>query len=152
MYGFTGLGTNTYGSWRVPPTSGPLVEFPMITVDLSRTAGIIQPEPVVQNDFGYTIPFTLLDGDGNAVDLANAVLLMKVQSAQDPTDALVTMNGGMVIDGAAAGTCHYLAAQGDFPNPGTFLAQVVATWSSSEQLTWSGITIIVKPALPQSNN
>jgi len=58
----------------------------------------------------------------------------------------------MTVDNGPAGTCHYTVASGNFPNPGTFLAQVTGTWSSSEVLTWSGITIIVEPKLPKSNN
>jgi hypothetical protein len=152
MYGFTGLGANTYAARRYPPIFGPLVQFSMTTLQLSRTPGILQPKTVVQGDYGYTIPFTLLDASGNAVNLAGAVLSMRLQSAQDPSDTLDTLNGYFAIDSAAAGTCHYQVSSGDFPAPGTYLAQVVATWTSNEVLTWSGLTIIVEPSLPKTNN
>jgi hypothetical protein len=79
------------------------------------------------------------------------VLSINVQDSQDPSQA-VLFTGSMDVDSGSAGTCHYTVAQGNFPNPGTFLAQIVATWSSTEVLTWDGITIVVLPALPKSNN
>lgn len=113
---------------------------------------IIQPLQIVQNDFGYELPFTLQDGDGVAVNLTGASLVLKVQSAQDASESLVALGGSMAIDNATTGACHYTPASGDFPNPGKFVAAITATWSSSEALTWSGIQIIVIPALPVANN
>jgi len=112
---------------------------------------INQPQIVTQGDYGYELPFTLQDGNGDAVDLAGATLAFNVQDGQDPDGALL-FSGSMTIDDASSGTCHYTVASGNFPSPGTFVAQIVATWSSSEQLTWSGITIIVEPSLPRANN
>jgi len=112
---------------------------------------IIQPIQLIQSDFGYQIPFTLEDGNGNAVNLTGASLALKVQSAQNPTDTLITLNGSMAIDTAVAGTCHYSVATGDFPNPGTFLGQITATYGG-ETISWGGFQIIVLPALPKSIN
>ena len=112
---------------------------------------ILQPQIVGQNDYGYELPFTLQDGNGDAVNLTDASLSITVQDSQDPTGTAL-FTGSMTTDDATAGTCHYTVASGNFPNPGTFLAQVTATWSSTEVLTWSGITIIVEPKLPKSNN
>lgn len=113
---------------------------------------MIQPQLIVQNDYGYQIPFLLEDGNGNPVNLTSASLTLKVQSAQDPTDTDLTLSGSMTIDSATAGTCHYTVANGDFPNPGTFNTMVVAVWSSTETLSWIGPQLIVKPALPRVNN
>ncbi len=113
---------------------------------------MIQPQTVTQNDYGYAIPFTLLDGNGDPVDLATATLSFKVQAANDPTDTLLPITGTMVVDQAASGTCHYQVASGDFPNPGTFLTMVVATWTGAQTLSWTGPQLIVKPALPQVMN
>ena len=112
---------------------------------------MIQPLQIVQGNYGYQIPFTLQDGNGNAVNLTGAALTLKVQSAQDPTNTLITITGTMSIDSATLGTCHYTVANGDFPTPGTFLAEVVATYTG-EVLSWSGIQIIVLPTLPKSIN
>ena len=113
---------------------------------------MIQPQEVVQNDYGYQIPFTLLDGNGNPVNLTSATLTLKVQSAQDPSGTNLTLGGSMTIDGASAGTCHYTVAAGDFPNPGSFLTTVTAVWSGTEALTWIGPMLTVLPSLPQSMN
>ena len=112
---------------------------------------IIQPQTVTQNDYGYELPFTLEDGDGNPVDISAASLAIKVQDSQDPTQTNL-FSGDMTVDDGGAGICHYTVAQGNFPNPGIFLAQIVATWSGTETLTWSGLQIIVQPTLPKSIN
>ena len=112
---------------------------------------MIQPQEILQNDYGYQIPFTLEDGNGNAVNLSGASLVMKVQSAQDLTGTNLTLSGSMSIESATAGTCHYLVANGDFPSPGTFLTTVTATFTG-EVLTWIGPQLIVLPSLPKAIN
>jgi hypothetical protein len=112
---------------------------------------ILQPQIVGQGDYGYQLPFTLQDGNGNPVDISTASLVINVQDSQDATQT-VLFSGAMTVDNGPSGTCHYTVGSGNFPNPGTFLAQVVATWSSSEALTWSGIKIIVEPKLPKAIN
>jgi hypothetical protein len=112
---------------------------------------IIQPQTVGQGDYGYELPFTLEDGNGNPVDITSAVLVINVQDSQDPSQTDL-FSGSMTVDSGPAGTCHYTVAQGDFPTPGTFIAQITATWSSTQVLTWSGITIVVRPKVPQANN
>jgi hypothetical protein len=112
---------------------------------------ILQPQIVGQGDYGYELPFTLQDGNGNAVNLSGAALVINVQDSQDASDELL-FSGSMTVDNASAGTCHYTVAQSNFPSPGTFLAQITATWSETEQHTWTGIKIIVEPQLPKTNN
>jgi hypothetical protein len=124
----------------------------MTILQLPPAGGIVQAKTIVQNDYGYLIPFTLLDSNGDPVNLSLGTLSFKVQSAQDPDDALVSLNGFMVIDNAAAGTCHYEVASSDFPNPGTFLTMIVVSWPASETISWIGPQLVVKPALPQSMN
>jgi hypothetical protein len=112
---------------------------------------MIQPQIVTQGDYGYQLPFTLEDGSGNAVNLTGiSSLVITVQDSQDPTQTAL-FSGAMAVDSASSGTCHYLVASGNFPSPGTFLAQITATWST-EVLTWNGVKIIVEPSLPKSNN
>jgi hypothetical protein len=148
MYGYSGYATNTYASRRLS-IIGPIVNLAMRTLALG-IALLIQPFYAAQNAYGYQLPFTLEDGDEDPVDLTNAVLTLTVQDSQDPTQTTL-FSGSMSVDDAAAGECHYTVASGNFPNPGTFLAQVTATWPS-ESLTWPGVTIIVEPQLPKSNN
>jgi hypothetical protein len=112
---------------------------------------MVQPITITQNNYGYQIPFTLLDGSGNPVNLTSATLVLKVQSAQDSTDTLITLGGSISIDSATAGTCHYTVANGDFPNPGTFLGEIVVTLSAGP-VSFSGIQIVVQPTLPKTIN
>ncbi len=112
----------------------------------------IQPITVTQNDFGYQIPFTLEDGNGNAQNLTGATLSLLIQSTQDPNQALSPLSGSFVIDSAISGTCHYVPASTDFPNPGTFNVQVQANYVGTEVITWPTFQIIVSPVLPQANN
>ena len=112
---------------------------------------IIQPIQINQNDFGYQLgPWTLEDGNGNAQDLTGATVALNVQDSQDPSDALL-FSGSVSVDNATSGLVHYTVASGNFPRPGVFLAQVVASYSG-EQVSWPTFQIIVIPALPKSNN
>lgn len=112
---------------------------------------IIQPIEVNQGDYGYELgPWTLEDGNGDAQDLTGATLLLNVQDSQDPTDTLL-FSGTITVDTPAAGLVHYAVAQGNFPNPGTFLAQIVANYSG-EKVSWPTFKIIVLPSLPKSIN
>jgi hypothetical protein len=113
---------------------------------------ILQPQIVTQNDYGYELPFTLQDGNGNAVSLSGvSTLVFTVQDSQDP-NATALFAGDMTVDSATDGTCHYTVAAGNFSNPGTLLATITATWPASEVLTWTGIKIIVEPSLPKTIN
>jgi hypothetical protein len=149
LYGFSGYGTNAYASKRLALIP-PIVSMPMTVLRLLRSL-LIQPQILGQGDYGYELPFTLEDSNGNPVDISIASLTLNVQDGQDPTQTDL-ISSPMVVDNGAGGLCHYTVAEGDFPNPGTFRAQIVATWSPEIQLTWSGLTIIVRPKLPQSNN
>jgi hypothetical protein len=94
----------------------------------------------------------LEDGNGNAQDLTGATLKLLVQDSQDASKTLA-LNGSMVIDSPTGGICHYVPGSTDFPVPGTFLAQIQATYSGSGiVITWPTFQIVVNPVLPQSNN
>lgn len=149
MLGFHGYGTNAYASKRLALIP-PIVTMPTTVLRLSRTL-LTQPQIIGQGDYGFELPFMLQDSAGNPVDITLASLSLNVQDGQDPSQTDL-FSGPMSVDVGADGTCHYTVAQGNFPNTGVFLGQIVATWSSSVTLTWSGITIIVRPKLPQSNN
>ena len=112
---------------------------------------IIQPIEVNQSDYGYQLgPWTLEDGNGDAQNLTGASLVLNVQDSQDPTAALL-FSDAVSVDNATAGLVHYTVANGNFPTPGVFLAQIVATYST-EQVSWPAFQIIVLPTLPKSNN
>jgi hypothetical protein len=112
---------------------------------------MIQPIQINEGDYGYSLgPWTLQDGNGNAQDLTNATLVLNVQDSQDPSGALL-FSGAVTVDTANLGLAHYLVQNGNFPQPGTFIAQIVATYSG-EKISWPAFQIIVLPNLPRSNN
>lgn len=114
---------------------------------------LIQPYEIVQGNYGQQLDFVIVDGQGNVVNLTGAALNLKAQDANDPSQTDLTLNGNpMTVDNAEAGVCHYTAAIGDFPNPGTFLAQIDVTVSGVSLISVPGITIIVLPGLPRQNN
>jgi hypothetical protein len=109
---------------------------------------MINPIKVTQNDGGYPLPFALMDGNGNPLDLTNATgLAFKVQAAEDDTQTL-KFTGAMDKDVALSGTCHYTVAAGNFDAPGVFNAQIVVTFPGSVTISYSDIQIKVIPALP----
>ena len=74
--------------------------------------------------YGYELgPWTLEDGSGNAQNLTAASLVLNVQDSQDPSGALL-FTGSISIDNATEGLVHYTVANGNFPRPGVFLAQI----------------------------
>jgi len=174
MYGYSGYGTNAYGIG----TAGILRTVREIAMHIVQTATPLDTRSYSDSvPSRSTIPrqtdahsnydpstsdrrpgrlrlstaFTLQDGNGNAVDISAASLIINVQDSQDALQT-VLFSGAMTVDSGPSGTCHYTVASGIFPNPGTFLAQIVATWASSEVLTWPGIKIIVEPKLPRATN
>jgi hypothetical protein len=151
MYGFATYGTTEYASRPAFATLGPVVSTPTITLRLGNRTPFLQPLQIVQNDYGYEIPFVLQDSLGNPVNLSGARLVLEVQSAQDPTHTLVTLDGSITIDSASGGTCHYAVANGDFSNPGTLLAQPSLVYGN-ETLSWGGLQLIVMPTLPKTIN
>ena len=113
---------------------------------------IIQPFEVVQGNYGQQLNFVVVDGQGNIVNLTGATLTLKAQAANDPTQTDLTLAGSMSIDSATAGTCHYTVGNGDFSNPGIFLAQIDVSVPATSVVSIPGITIIVLPSLPNAIN
>jgi BppU N-terminal domain len=114
---------------------------------------LIQPFEILQGNYGQTLNFVVTDGQGNIVNLTGASLNFKVQAADDPDETDVNLGGNpMTIDNPTSGTCHYTVAQGDFPNPGKFLAQIDVTVADASLISATGITINVLPGLPKANN
>ena len=101
---------------------------------------------VVQNDAAYDLNFTLQDYAGNAVNLSGASISLKVQKENSNA---IKFTGSMSIVSAAAGTCKYTVAAGDFDEAGKFAAEIQVT-IGSQVLTWTGIIIKVLPELPKS--
>lgn len=113
---------------------------------------VIQPYEIIQGNYGQKLDFTIVDGEGNAVDLTGASIALKVQNSQDENQTLLTLNGSVSIDDAAAGKCHYTVGQDDFATPGKYLGELVISVSGVSSISAPGIVIIVYPTLPRTNN
>ena len=113
---------------------------------------MIEPQTIFQTNYGYSIPLTFVDGNGNPVNITGATLTFQVQSAQDPSGVLVPTSGSMVIDNAAEGLCHYVVASGDFLSAGEFITTITATWSTTEVLSSLGPLLLVQPSMPREIN
>lgn len=101
---------------------------------------------IYQNDKLYDINFTLKDANDTVVDLTSATLLFKAQKQDSDT---AKFSGSMSIVSAAAGTCKYTVADGDFDAAGIYYAEVEVTFSGGKVLTFGDITIDCRPQIPQ---
>lgn len=101
---------------------------------------------VIQSDFGFNWNFTLVDAQNVPVNLTGLSLLFKTQLL---SDSAVQSSAAMVIDSAAAGTCHYTVQQNDFIVAGQYDAQVKVMSGIVEVFGYNCINIMVKPSLPQ---
>lgn len=102
---------------------------------------------VVQNDKGYQINFTLVDSQNVAVNLSGASLAIEGQLISDYS---VTFSGNLTVTSAATGQCAYTVGATDFQVPGTYAAQITATFGSSEILTFTNIQFTIDAKLPLS--
>jgi hypothetical protein len=102
--------------------------------------------PVIKGDKAYEINFTLQDFNGVAVNLTGATLKLKVQK---PGAAALKFTGDMTIVSAAAGTCKYTVAEGNFDTAGAYDAEIEATFANGQVITYSDIVIKVKSDLPK---
>lgn len=101
---------------------------------------------LIKNDKSFDLSFTLQDYSGVAVNLTGATLKLK---AQKKGDAELAVNGTMTVDVAASGTCHYGVAVNDFDEAGIYNAEIEATYSSGQVITFTDIIIKVKSDLPE---
>ncbi len=100
---------------------------------------------VVQNDYGFDLYFELQDATGSDLDLSGATLMFRAQAESDYT---VQFQNSMVVVAASTGKCKYTVQATDFVIAGAWRAQVVVTYSPTEVLTFTGITVQVDPELP----
>ena len=102
---------------------------------------------ITKNDKVYDLEFTLQDASGTAIDLTGATLAFKVQKLGAAT---LAVNAAMVIDTAAAGTCHYQVKTGDFAAAGEYNAEIEITYPGGQISTFGEIYIYVEEELPQT--
>jgi hypothetical protein len=100
---------------------------------------------VVQNDYGYALPFTLQDSTGAALDLTNATSVHF--KAQLDASYPVQFNNAMVVTSASTGGCEYVVQSTDFVLPGIWNAQIVVSYAG-EVITFDGIQVTVSAEVP----
>lgn len=101
---------------------------------------------IIQGDFGFEWNFTLTDAQSVPVNLTTATaLFFDCQLDSDPT---VHFTGAMVVTGAATGDCKYIPGANDFKVPGMYTAQIKVNFSTSETVSFSGISVQVDPKIP----
>lgn len=103
---------------------------------------------VVQDNKLYDLNFTLKNSDDTVIDLTDSTILFKVQGQDTDT---IKFSGSMTIVSAAAGTCKYNVANGDFDTVGKHTAQIQVTYSGGQIVTIPGIVVHVLPKLAQDN-
>lgn len=110
--------------------------------------GIPTTIPVIQNDFAYTLGFTLTDSLGVPLNLTAASLTF---NAQLDSEYPVSWSNGMTIEDAADGTCSYTVNANDFIVAGIYNVQIKVSYSSgAEIITFGGIQVVVSAVLPFS--
>lgn len=97
---------------------------------------------VVAGDYGYPIPFTLEDFNGDAVSLVG-YSTVKLKVATSLTAAACTIIGTCAVISAAAGTITYTAGTGDFTTAGTYPAEIEVTYAAGKELTFRNLEITV---------
>ena len=102
---------------------------------------------VIKDDKLYELNFTLQDFDGSAVSLTG-ISTLKL-NVQKPGASAVKFSGSMTVVSAAAGTCKYTVADGDFDTVGKYHAEIEATYSNGQVITWTDIIINVLSDLPK---
>jgi hypothetical protein len=102
---------------------------------------------IIKNDKTYYLNFTLQDFSGTPVSLENiSTLKLKVQK---PGADTVKFEGSMNVVNQEAGTCRYLVANGNFDTKGKYHAEIEATYTSGQIITWPDIIINVLSDLPK---
>lgn len=102
---------------------------------------------IVEGDAAFDLNFTLQDYNGNAINLTDCTLVLKVQKEHDTS---LKFSGSMSIVSAVAGTCKYTVQSGNFDSPGKYDAEIEIT-NGSQTITYSNIKIFVSPQLPKTN-
>jgi hypothetical protein len=80
---------------------------------------------VPKNDKGYYLSWTVKDSAGDAYNLTDYTIKLKVWSAGRPGTLIVDGTCNIVV--AASGTCRYLVTATDFTLKGTHSAELELT-------------------------
>ncbi len=96
---------------------------------------------VPKNDKGYYLSFTVKDSAGDAYNLTDYTIKLKVWSAGSPSTLIVDGTCSIVV--AASGTCRYLVTATDFTVKGLYSAELELTKTDVIEST-TAFTIEVK--------
>ena len=86
---------------------------------------------IPKGDYGFNIDFTVQDDDGDAFNLAGYTTKFKVWQAGVPGTTVI--NGTVVHDTEADGTCHYTVVSGDFDTVAHYKAELQLTKAGTAQ-------------------
>ena len=101
---------------------------------------------VIKGDAKYYLNFTLQDEFGDALDLTDATIKLKVQK---PGSATLKVNSALSVVSAVAGTCRYLVQATDFDAAAVYNAEIEVTSLNGQILTYPDILIKVQSDLPK---
>lgn len=88
--------------------------------------------PLYVNDTLPNLQITVLDDNGNALNLTGASITMKMQSSTNSSTVKVC-TGSWSIDNALAGKMHYLWQQADTNQAGEWLLWITLTFPAGVQ-------------------
>jgi len=87
---------------------------------------------VPKGDYGYQLVFTVQDSAGDAYNLTDYTITLKVWREGLPG---LIMSGVCTILVAASGTCHYVVVAGAFNRAGNYKAELELTKSGTVEST-----------------
>ena len=105
---------------------------------------------VVAGDYGYDIPFTLEDYNGDAVDITGYTNV-SFKVADTLTASTCNLIGTCSVVSASVGSITYTIADGDFSTAGIYPAEVEVTFSS-EVLTFRNLEVKVYDQLANTDS
>lgn len=100
-----------------------------------------------QNDTAPSVKTTLLDGDGDAVDITGATIRFHMKDVKDGT---VKVDGSMVIKDPTNGVAWYIWSSGDTDTLGTYYVEFEVTYPGGSIETFpnnKSLTLLVKQDL-----
>ena len=105
---------------------------------------------VVAGDYGYDVPFTLEDYNGDVVDLTG-YSGVKLKVADTLTAATCNLIGTCSVVDEDAGSVSYTVANGDFSTAGVYPAEIEVTFDS-KILTFRNLEIKIYDQLANTDS
>lgn len=106
---------------------------------------------VVAGDYGYDVPFTLEDYNGDVVNLTG-YSAVKFKIADTLTASHCNLIGSCTVVNGTAGSVTYTIGTGDFATAGTFPAEIEVTYTAGKVLTFRNFEVKVYDQLSNTNS